>query len=217
MTWRLIEQYSFERAYSQYVTIRSQISIASKKRIESVTTRTWCQIVSLRRSVLCSQVQWLLHLDLAEQEQNLLNYIRSQFARFCTLYIDVCSRKRFARSMSSILLSDFRFLEFSIISRLSHFIDTSSESSTVKSHRYWVNEIATWDERFEISMKHRWRCRMNHNTNRQCTLVFIATLRSRVLASQCIFYSILDIRFHIDVSSHEKSYSECCTLQIFDQ
>ena len=34
--------------------IRSHINIASKKRIESTTTKSWCQIVSLRRSVLCS-------------------------------------------------------------------------------------------------------------------------------------------------------------------
>ena len=164
----------------------------------------WSQIVSLRESVLCSQVQWLLHLDLAEQEQDLLNYIRSQFARFCTLYIDVCSRKRFARSMSSILLSDFRFLDFSAISRLSHFIGTSFGPPTIKSHKYWANETVTWDGRSEISVRHRWRCRMGHSTSRQCTLASIAKLRSRVLAPQCIFQSILGICCHIDATSHEK-------------
>ena len=121
----------------------------------------------------------ILHLDLAEQEQNLLNYIKSQFAQFCTLYIDVCSRKRFERSMSSILLSSFRFLDFSIISRLSHLIGTVFESSTVKSHRYWVNEIAMWDERSEISVRHQWRCRMNHCTSRQCVALSLSSSSQR--------------------------------------
>ena len=134
-------------------------------------------------------MQWLLHLDLAEQEQNLLNYIRSQFARFCTLYIDVCSRKSFAHSMHCFLI------DFSIISHLSHFVDTSCESSTAKLHRYWINEIAMWDERSEISVKHRWRCRMNHITSRQCTLDFIAMLRSRVLVLQ--MYLLLNSRYQL--------------------
>ena len=105
-------------------------------------------------------------------------------------------------------------IDFSIISHLSHFVDTSCESSTVKSHRYWVNEIAMWDERSEISVKHQWRCRMSHSTSRQCILVFIATLRRKVLASQCIFQSILDTCCHIDATSHEKRNQNVEALKI---
>ena len=98
-------------------------------------TRTWCQIVSFRESVLCSHVTSWFRKARAEskQEQNLLNYIRSQFVRFWTLYIDVCSRKQFARSMSNILLYDsqvFRFAFFSIsqsffifLISLTHFLN----------------------------------------------------------------------------------------------
>ena len=46
------------------------------------------------------------------------------------------------------------------------------------------------------------------------TLVNIALLRQLVLASWCIFHSLLDIRSHIDVSPREESNSERCTLQI---
>ena len=158
-------------------TFKSQINIASKKRIEFITTRVWCQIISFRKSVLCNQVQWLLHLDFAEQKQNLLNYIKSQFARFCTLYIDVCSRKLFAHCF---------FIDFSIIFHLSHFVDTSCEFSTVKLHKYWINEIAMWDEKSKISIKHRWRCRMNHRTSRQC--VAISLSHSRQLSDERYLY-----------------------------
>ena len=41
-----------------------------------------------------------------------------------------------------------------------------------------------------------------------CTLVNIALFRQKILVSPCIFYPILDIRSHIDVSLHEKSHSE---------
>ena len=41
-----------------------------------------------------------------------------------------------------------------------------------------------------------------------CILVNIALLRQKILVSSCIFYSILDIRFHIDASSNEESISE---------
>ena len=37
-----------------------------------------------------------------------------------------------------------------------------------------------------------------------CILVNIALFRQLILTSWCIFYSILDIKFHIDVSSHEE-------------
>ena len=110
----------------------------------------------------------------------------------------------FASMHASRIRCTIFLVDLSIISRLSHFIDTSSESSTAKSHRYWVNEIAMRDERSEISVRHQWRCRMSHSTSRQCTLVFIATLRRKVLASQCIFQPILDICCHIDAASHEK-------------
>ena len=191
----------------------SQISTASEERIESVTIRTWCQIVSLRGSVLCSHIT---PRPRRARAGSLLDYIRSQFARFCTLYVGVSPRKRSARSVPTLGYS-FLVFDFSAISRLSHFIGTSFGPPTAKSHRYWANEIAMWDGRSEISVGHQWRCRMSHSTSRQCTLVSIATLRSRVLAPQCMFYPILDTRFHIDASPHEESYSERCILQIFDQ
>ena len=45
------------------------------------------------------------------------------------------------------------------------------------------------------------------------TLVFIATLRRKVLASQCIFQSILDICCHNDATSHEKFTQNIETLK----
>ena len=80
-----------------------------------------------------------------------------------------------------------RFLDFSAISPRSHLIGTSSEPPTVKSHRYWANETATWDERSEISVKHRWRCPMSHSTSCQCTLASSALLKQKVLVPRCTF------------------------------
>ena len=45
---------------------------------------------------------------------------------------------------------------------------------------------------------------------------FYDKLMRKIFVSLCIFYSILDIRLHIDVSFYEESYSKRCTLQIFD-
>ena len=46
---------------------------------------------------------------------------------------------------------------------------------------------------------------------------FYDKLMQKILVSLCIFYSILDIRLHIDASSYEESYSKRCIFQIFDQ
>ena len=64
------------------------------------------------------------------------------------------------------------FIDFLIISHLSHFIGTFSGPSTVKSHRYWVNEIAMWNERFETSVKS-----LNHSTSRQRVAIALSSSR----------------------------------------
>ena len=102
----------------------------------------------------------------------------------------------------------FFLIDFSIISHLSHFIDTSSESFTVKSHRYWINEIAMWNERSKMSVKHQWRCQVNHSTSRQC-VAFDSRLYDnysdeKYLLHSVSFQLILDICCRIDATSDEK-------------
>ena len=101
---------------------------------------SWNQIVSLSESVLCNHIAFRfcrarvrsrrtenirlfrILIDLILR-QNFLNYIKSQFVRICNFYIDVCSRKRFARSMSCMLFSDYRFLDhFSFFSLRWHIL-----------------------------------------------------------------------------------------------
>ena len=205
--------YSFERAYS--------------------STRLEVRIVPLRGSVLCSDyyisisqskssiglksnqyrfggVYWvcynkgLMSDSIASGERTMKSYYRSE----------KLDSALFASMHASRIRCTTFLVDLSIISRLSHFIDTSSGPPTAKSHRYWANEIAMWDERSEISVEHQWRCRMSHSTSRQCTLVSIATFRRKVLAPQCIFQPILDICCHIDAAPHEKRTQNIGALEI---
>ena len=52
-----------------------------------------------------------------------------------------------------------------------------------------------------------------NESQHQCTLAFIATLRRKVLASQCIFQSVLDICCHMNATSHEKRTQNIETLK----
>ena len=86
---------------------------------------------------------------------------------------------------------------FSIIFCLLHIFDIFYEVSTVKLHRYWFIDVAKsiwefWNSQWYYMM---W-------------FVFsfvIAKLKHKIFVSWCIFYSILDIDFRIDVSFHENS------------
>ena len=52
----------------------------------------------------------------------------------------------------------------------------------------------------------------NHDVIR--ILVNIALFKQLIFVSWCIFYSILNIKFYIDVSFREKSHSKRCIFQI---
>ena len=133
-----------------------------------------CQIISFRKNVLCSQItsrsrrarvrskktnnvedieSFRILIDLILW-QILVKIEKLEFAFFASMYV--------RRSLSRIECIIF-LIDFSIISHLFHFVDTSSEFSTVKSYRNSTNENAMWNEKSEIFVKS-----MNHRTNRQC-------------------------------------------------
>ena len=168
---------------------------ASGKRTVNTEYMTWSQIVPLRGSVLYSHKKGLMPDSTASGERTMQSrYVSASQSRSKT-------RARaeppglHKESIRSILHSlhqcmpaeadphvrclaySFLVLDFSTISRLSHFIGTSVGPPTVKSHRYWVNEIAIWDERSEISVEHQWRCRMSLSTSRQCVALSLSPLR----------------------------------------
>ena len=94
------------------------------------------------------------------------------------------------------------FIDFSIIFNFWHCIDISNELSTVKSHEYSIIDVAKNIWKFWNS---QW-CYQDHDVIR--TFVNIALFKQLILVSWCIFYSILDIRFHIDASINEKAHSK---------
>ena len=94
------------------------------------------------------------------------------------------------------------FIDFSIIFSFWHCIDIFNELFTIKSHEYSIIDVAKniwkfWDSQW---------CYQNHNVIR--IFVNIALFKQLILVSWCIFYSILDIRFHIDASINEKAHSK---------
>ena len=123
-----------------------------------------------------------------------LNQIKK--IRICIFCIDVCSQ-----CMSRTRCIIF-FIDFSIIFCLFHIIDIFIEFHTVKSHKYRIIDVAKsiwefWDSQW---------CYQDHDVI--CTLVNIALFKHKIFASWCTFYSILNIRFHIDVSFFEESHLE---------
>ena len=106
------------------------------------------------------------------------------------------------RFESAFFVSMYIFLiDFSIIFSFSHLIDISYELSTVNSHRYWIIDVARsiW-ELWDTMMLSRSWCDLHSRQYR--------ILKHKILVSWCMFYSILDINFHIDVSLHEDAYLE---------
>ena len=186
---------------------QEQNSQCSEAKSSESVTMTWRQIVRLRKSVLFNFV-W--------QEVKSISLRRNVLSqKFDVISNNIVSKKRTMQSYYisiSQIKSSIKSSIKLIISHFFHFIDTSFESSTVKSHRYWVNEIAIWDERFETSVRRQWRnyswltVRVDNVLRFHSRLSTI--LRRKILASWCILYSIVDIRFHIDVLSHEDAHSE---------
>ena len=157
-------------------------SISFRKSVLSLLQQE-CQIVSLRKSVLCNQItfrsrrtkvrsrrtnnaedieSFRILIDLILW-QTLVKIEKLEFAFFASMY----ARRSLSRIECIIFLIDF-----SIISHLFHFVDTSSESSTVKSHRDSTNENAMWDERSETFVKS-----MSHRTSRQCVAFSLSSQR----------------------------------------
>ena len=132
----------------------------------TVNDTSWSQIVSSRESVLCSHITSRSRKARVRSRrtnnaenigffrilidpilwQILVRTEKLEFALFASMYA--------RRSLSRIRCISF-LIDFSTISHFSHFVGTSCESSTVKSHRYWTDEIAMWNERSETSMR-RW-------------------------------------------------------------
>ena len=144
----------------------------------------------------------ILHLDLAEQEQELLDYIRSQCAQCCTLYIGVCPRKQSARSVSSILLSGFRFLDFSIISRLltslAHLLDllqpnhigigSMRSQCEMGDRRYlWdINDAAEWVTARVVNVSYcHSRLHRNPQAKSTCFTVYLSANSRYLLSYRC--------------------------------
>ena len=143
----------------------------------------WSYIVSLRRSVLCSQITfWPRRARVRSRRTNnagdigsfrilidlifwqvLVRIEKLEFALFASMYA--------RRSLSRIRCITF-LIDFSVISHLSHFVGISSGPFTAKSHRYCVNEIAMWDKRSETFVGS-----MGHSTSRQCVAIALSPQR----------------------------------------
>ena len=228
-----IRQYNFERMYWSKCS-RSD-NIVSKKRIEFVTTNTWCQIISFRKSVSYNQIiqfrenvlykydlkshnivskkriMQSLHLDFAKQEFDqeksimlkifdLFTYYyrfdiltefnqikKIQFRIFC---IDVCSSRIWCNSFLSISQSSLTF-----------HISLTNFMNFLQSNRINIESLMSQEiiENFET----QW-CYQDHDVIR--ILVHIAILKHKIFVSWCIFYLILNIKFHIDVSFHKDTF-----------
>ena len=89
----------------------------------------------------------------------------------------------------------FDALSFLSISRS---FDIFYELSTVKLHRYWIIDVANNIWKF-------WNSQWCYMMWFAFSFV-IALLRQLIFVSWCIVYSILDIRFHIDVSFRENTF-----------
>ena len=132
----------------------------------TVNGTSWGQIVSSRGSVLCSHITsrsrrarvrfrrtdnagdigfFRILID-SILWQALVRTEKLESALFASVYA--------RRSLPRIRCISF-LIDFSIISHFSHFVGTSCGFPTAKSHRYWTDEIAMWDERSETFMG-RW-------------------------------------------------------------
>ena len=89
------------------------------------------------------------------------------------------------------------YIDFSIVFSFAHRIDIFYELFTIKSHRYQFIDVAK-------SIWEFWNSQWCYMMWFAFSFV-IAEFRHRIFASWCIFYSILDINFRIDVSFHENS------------
>ena len=90
-------------------------------------------------------------------------------------------------------------IDFSIVFNFAHIVDIIYKFSTIKIHRNRIIDVAKniwklWNSQW---------CYQNHDII--CIFVNIALFRQLIFVSWYIFYSILDIRFHIDVSFHEET------------
>ena len=199
---------------------RTDVLYAQLLEENDYTFGTRCsQAIQLRKSVLYrydlkshdiasrERTMQSLHLDLAKQERFCRAETRSRKTNSAgdiwpfRILIDLILWQVLVRSESSILHSLHRYtsflIDFSVIFSISHRIGISYGLSTVKLHRYRVNDVARniwefWDSQWCYMMWFAFS-------------FVIAELRHRVFAFWCIFYSILDINFRIDASSHEDS------------
>ena len=198
-----IRLYRFEKAYYTVIA-KNHVNIVSRKLIESITTEIWCHIVSLRKSVLCNHITF--RFCKAETRSKRTNSAENIW--FFRILIDLILWQILVRSekfdfafFASMHVRRIRciifFIDFSIIFSFSHRIDIFYEFFTVKLHENRFIDVAKsiwnlWDSQWCYMM---W-------------LAFsfvIAELRQLIFASWCIFYSISNIRFHIDASFHENS------------
>ena len=114
--------------------------------------------------------------------QNLIKSEKFEFAFFASMYVF--------------------HIDFSIVFSFAHFVDIFYKFFTVKLHRYRVIDVAKNIWKFWNS---QW-CYQNHDVIR--TFVNIAKFKQLILVSWRIFWSILNIKSHIDALFHENAYSE---------
>ena len=184
---------------------RSHINIASRERNESITIKTWCQIVSFRESVLCNHItsrsckarirsrrtnnieniwSFRILIDLILW-QNLIKVEKLVFAFFASMHA------------SRIRCTSFSYRFFDLFLFASHrwHILWTFYSQIAQISNHWCCKKYLRILRFTMMLS-------NHDVI--CTLVNIALLKQKVFVLWCIFYSILDINFHIDVSFYEE-------------
>ena len=82
---------------------------------------------------------------LRKETRSFVRIEKLESASFASMYT-----RRIRRAFDALLI------KFSIISRLSHSIDTSSEFVAIKLHKQKINEIVMWNKTFEIFTKCQW-------------------------------------------------------------
>ena len=126
------------------------------------------------------------------RSDSLTNFSQIRKIRFCIFRIDVCSQ-----CISRIRCIIF-FIDFSIVFSFAHLVDIFYEHSTVKLHKYRFIDVAKSIWKF-------WKLQWCYMMWFAFSFV-IAELKQLIFVSKCIVYSILNIKFHIDVSFHENTF-----------
>ena len=87
------------------------------------------------------------------------------------------------------------FIDFSIIFNVSHRIDIFDELFTIKLHKYRIIDVAKSIWKF-------WNSQWYYIMWFAFSFV-IVKFKHKIFVQWCIFHSILNIKFHIDVSFYE--------------